>query len=43
MVGAGSAAYQAGRAETKGADTATAAGAKLEKLKIRYDAEWRFL
>ena len=41
--GAGSAAYQAGRAETKGADPATAAGAKLEKLKIRYDAEWRFL
>ena len=43
MVGAGSAAYQAGAAETEGADSAATAGAKPEKLKIRYDAEGRFL
>lgn len=35
MVGAGSAAYQTGRAETKGADQATAAGAKPERLSCK--------
>jgi len=35
MVGAGSAAYQTGRAETKEADQATAAGAKPERLSCK--------
>ena len=36
------AAYQASRAETERADSAATAGAKSQKLKIRYDVEWWF-